>query len=76
MEQYRLIELLSEIKNLITKKPKQDKWLDMVAASDYCSVSRSTLRRHISQGTLLASNETGKTLVKMSNLEKWLGGSE
>ena len=75
MEQYRLIELLSEIKNLITKKPNQDKWLDIAAASDYCSVSRSTLRRHISQGSLSASNQTGKTLFKLSSLEKWLNGS-
>ena len=72
MESYRLIELLQEIKSLITKKSKPDKWLDIAAASDYCSVSRSTLRRHISQGTLSASNETGKTLFKLSSLERWL----
>ena len=74
MDSYRLIELLQEIKSLITNKPKPDKWLDIVAASDYCSVSRSTLRRHISQGTLSASNETGKTLFKRSALENWLNG--
>jgi len=72
MESYRIKELLQEIKSLITKKEKPDKWLDIAAASDYCSVSRSTLRRHISQGTLSASNETGKTLFKLSSLERWL----
>ena len=72
MDSYRLIELLKEIKSLLTKKSKPDKWLDIAAASDYCSVSRSTLRRHISQGTLSASNETGKTLFKLSSLERWL----
>ena len=75
MDSYRLIELLQEIKSLITNKPKPDKWLDIAAAAKYCSVSRSTLRRHISQGTLSASNETGKTLFKLSSLEKWLNGS-
>ena len=74
MDSYRLIELLKEIKSLLTKKPKPDKWLDIATAADYCSVSRSTLRRHISQGTLSASNNTGKTLFKLSNLEQWLNG--
>ncbi len=74
MDSYRLIELLKEIKSLLTKKPKPDKWLDIAAAADYCSVSRSTLRRHISQGSLSASNKTGKTLFKLSNLEQWLNG--
>jgi excisionase family DNA binding protein len=74
MDSYRLIELLKEIKSLLTKKQKPDKWLDIAAAADYCSVSRSTLRRHISQGSLSASNNTGKTLFKLSNLEQWLNG--
>ena len=74
MDSYRLIELLKEIKSLLTKKSKPDKWLDIAAAADYCSVSRSTLRRHISQGSLSASNKTGKTLFKLSNLEQWLNG--
>ena len=70
--EYRLLELLQEIKSLITNKPKTDKWLDIAAAAKYCSVSRSTLRRHISQGSLSASNKTGKTLFKLSSLEQWL----
>ena len=68
----RLLELLQEIKSLITNKPKSDNWLDITAAAKYCSVSRSTLRRHISQGSLSASNKTGKTLFKLSSLEAWL----
>ena len=74
MDSYRLIELLQEIKSLITNKPKPDKWLDIAAASDYCSVSRSTLRRHILSGSLSASKQTGKTLFKRSFLEDWLNG--
>ena len=74
MESYRLIEMLKEIKSLITKQPTEDKWLNIGEAAKYCSVSRSTLRRHISQGSLSASNETGKTLFKLSNLERWLNG--
>ena len=72
--EYRLLELLQEIKSLITNKPKADKWLDIGEAAKYCSVSRSTLRRHILSGSLSASKKTGKTLFKRSALENWLNG--
>ena len=72
--EYRLLELLQEIKSLITNKPKADKWLDIGEAAKYCSVSRSTLRRHILSGSLSASKQTGKTLFKRSALENWLNG--
>ena len=70
----RAIELLKEIKSLITNKPKADKWLNISEAAKYCSVSRSTLRRHILSGSLSASKKTGKTLFKRSALENWLNG--
>jgi len=72
--EYRLLELLQEIKSLISNKPKADKWLDIGEAAKYCSVSRSTLRRHILSGSLSASKKTGKTLFKRSALENWLNG--
>ena len=72
--EYRLLELLQEIKSLISNKPTEDKWLDIGEAAKYCSVSRSTLRRHISSGSLSASKRTGKILFKKSSLEAWLNG--
>ena len=70
----RMLELLQEIKSLIAKQPTEDKWLDIGEAAKYCSVSRSTLRRHILLGSLSASKKTGKTLFKRSALENWLNG--
>ena len=72
--EYRLLELLQEIRSLISNKTASDKWLDIGEAAKYCSVSRSTLRRHILSGSLSASKKTGKTLFKRSALENWLNG--
>ena len=45
--EYRVIELLQEIKSLIIGQPKKEKWLDINKASRYCDVSAQTLRRNI-----------------------------
>ena len=74
MTEYRIVELLQEIKGLIIGKPKSDKWLDINKASEYVSVSPSTLRRNVKEGKLLASNRLGKLLFKVSELEQWLNG--
>ena len=74
MTEYRIVELLQEIKGLIIGKPKSDKWLDINKASEYVSVSPSTLRRNVKEGKLLASNRLGKLLFKESELEQWLNG--
>ena len=67
----RIVELLKEIKSLITGN-KSDKWMDINEASKYCSVHPSTLRRNVANGSLKASNKLGKTLFKVSSLEAWL----
>ena len=72
--EYRVVELLKEIKNLITSKPKPEKWLDLNQAADYSNCSKSTLRRNIKNGLLSASNTTGKYLLRRSALENWLNG--
>ena len=72
--EYRILELLKDIKGLITKQPKEDKWLDMNKASFYTNLSKSTLRRNVALGKLKASNKLGKTLFKQSELESWLNG--
>ena len=71
--EYRIIELLKEIKTLITGN-KQDKWMDINEASKYCSVHPSTLRRGIASNQLKASKKLGKILFKQSELEGWLNG--
>ena len=67
----RVIELLKEIKSMLTGTTTA-KWLDINQASEYCSVHPSTLRRNISNGSLKASEKLGKKLFKQSELEKWL----
>ena len=68
----RVVELLREIKTLLTGEPYTDRWMDINEASKYCSVHPSTLRRNVKNDNLSASNRIGKTLFKASELEIWL----
>ncbi len=70
--EYRIVELLKEIKSLIIGQPKKDKWIDINEASEYTSLSSSTLRRNIKDGKLKASKKLGKILFLKSDLKKWL----
>ena len=72
--EYRILELLKDIKGLIINQPKEDKWMDINEASKYCSVHPSTLRRNLASNQLKASKKLGKTLFKQSELEAWLNG--
>ena len=49
-------------------------WLDLTAASKYCSLSPSTIRRSIRSGQLKTSKSTGKLMFKIEWLDKWLKG--
>ena len=69
----REIELLNEIKGLIQNKVS-DHWLSIREVCEYASISESTVRRAIKRGSLLASNQTGRLLFKVSNVDKWLNG--
>ena len=71
--EYRIIELLQELKSIILGEKKDDKWIGINEASEYCGVSTATLRRNVGKG-LKASNTTGKLLFKKSDLEEWLNG--
>ena len=70
--EYRILELLKDIKGLITKQPKEDKWLDIHQASNYTNLSKSTIRRYVKMNKLKASNKLGKTLFRKSELENFL----
>ena len=72
MTEYRIAELLQQIDDKISNNPKQDRWLNISEASDYTSVSSSTLRRNVKDGHLKASRKLGKLLFKVSELEKWV----
>ena len=72
MTEYRIIEMLKDIKNLITNKSKDDKWLDINQASNYTNLSKSTIRRYVKMNKLKASNKLGKTLFRKSELENFL----
>ena len=74
MTEYRIMEMLKDIKSLIVDKETNDKWLDINEASKYTSLSKVTLRRNVASGKLKASNKLGKTLFKQSELESWLNG--
>lgn len=71
-------ELLQEIQNLKTlvksKSKTSDQWLDMKSVCSYTSLSESTIRRAIVNGTLKHSNSTGKLLFKVSWVDRFLEG--
>ena len=71
---YRVMELLQEIKTMIMGNQIQDKWMDINKASKYCDCSSATLRRNVKANRLNASNRLGKMLFKQSELEQWLNG--
>jgi len=71
---YRVMELLQEIKTMIMGNQIQDKWMDINKASKYCDVSCATLRRNVKSNKLVASQVNGKMLFKKSELESWLNG--
>ena len=72
--EYRVIELLQELKSIMLGSKKDDSWMDINKASKYCDVSCATLRRNVKANKLVASQETGKMLFKKSELEQWLKG--
>ena len=72
--EYRVIELLQELKSIMLGSKKDDSWMDINKASKYCDVSSATLRRNVESNRLKASKQTGKMLFKKSDLEDWLNG--
>lgn len=49
-------------------------WMDLKDASEYSSLSKSTLNRSINRGLLKSSKITGKTLVKIEWIDRFLEG--
>lgn len=59
---------------LVKSNPILPNWIGINDASNYCSLSPSTLNRAILRGTLKASRVTGKTLIKRKWIDKFLEG--
>ena len=70
---YKVIELLNDIKSLILGKEAK-KWMSISEVSNYTSMSSSTIRRAIKKGVLKVSRSTGKLLFKTEWVDKWLNG--
>ena len=68
-----IAEQLKEIEHLLKNK-STDKWLNLMQACDYTSLSVSTLRRAVDSGRLKVSKEAGKLMFRREWLDKWLGG--
>ena len=70
--EYRIVQLLKELKDLIVGQPKQDRWMNINEASEYTSISPSSLRRNFHNGHLSGSKKLNKLLFKESELERFL----
>ena len=70
---YPIIERLDKIETLLEEKTK-DKWLNLMQACDYTSLSTSTLRRNVSGGRLKVSKVAGKLMFTKQWLDTWLRG--
>jgi len=70
---YPIIERLDKIETLLEEKTK-DKWLNLMQACDYTSLSTSTLRRAVAGGRLKVSKVAGKLMFRKQWLDKWLNG--
>ena len=68
-----IVERLQKIENLLRNK-STDKWLNLMQACDYTSLSASTIRRAVDNGRLKVSKEAGKLMFRREWLDRWLGG--
>jgi len=68
-----IAEQLKEIEHLLKNK-STDKWLNLMQACNYTSLSVSTLRRAVDRGRLKVSKEAGKLMFRREWLDKWLKG--
>ena len=68
----RIIEKLNEILGLLKGKALPDGWMDIGQVSEYSSMSRSSIRRSCSIGTLKHSDQHGKFLFRKSDVESWI----
>lgn len=69
---HSIIEQLDKIENQLGELVPFKVWLNLKQASQYSSLSISTLRRAIAQGRLKATKVSGKILIKIEWIDKFL----
>ena len=69
--QHAIMERLDRIEKKLDGNTT-NRYLDIIEASTYTSLSVSTLRRHISRGELKCSRKLGKILFKEADIDRWL----
>ena len=72
MENFRIVELLKEIKAIVLGKQPQDGWMDTGQVSEYSSMSRSSIFRSCKEDRLKYSDKHGKFLFLKSDVEIWI----
>jgi len=70
--EYRILEKLDNILNLLKGKQVQDGYLDINGVAKYTSMSKSTIRKACQEGKLKYNNSQGKHLYLRSSVEAWL----
>ena len=51
-----------------------DEWMTMKEVIQYSKLSDATIRRYIRRGSLKVSKQTGRILIRRSNVDNWLNG--
>ena len=72
MDNFRIVELLKEIKAIVLGKQPQDGWMDIGQVAEYSSMSRSSIRRSCADGRLKYSDKHGKYLFLRSEVLRWI----
>ena len=70
--EYRILEKLDNILNLLKGKQVQDGYLDINGVAKYTSMSKSTIRKACHEGRLKYNDTQGKHLFLKSSVEMWL----
>mgnify|MGYP000150260673 FL=1 len=70
--EYRIFEKLNEILSILKGKAVPDGWMDIGQVCEYSSMSRSSVRRSCSMGTLKYSDSHGKFLFRKEDVRRWV----
>ena len=72
MQEHRIIEKLDSILSLLKGEQPSDGYMDISQLQQYCSMSKSSIRRACAEGRLKYNDSQGKHLYKRSSVEEWL----
>ena len=69
---YNIHDKLRQIEKYLENNAKQ-KWMTIKEAANWSRLSVSTLRRAIDEGKLKASHSTGKLIIRVEEIDRFLG---